>query len=112
MSGAYGTLGHSEIGHSLAEDKAVVGLETWDLNPPDGTNDEIIRATNPEDAVERESHGHSPRQSAPMNTRAFGMKTDNNGLSFRSGGLEEPVSNVPPPIRDRGSTSFRRRRNP
>ena len=47
-----------------------------------------------------------------MNTRAFGMKTDNNGLSFRSGGLEEPVSNVPPPIRDRGTTSFRRRRNP
>ena len=42
-----------EIGHSLAEDKAVVGLETWDLNPPDGTNDEIIRATNPEDAVEK-----------------------------------------------------------
>ena len=35
VSGAYGTL--SEIGHSLAEDKAVVGLETWDLNPPDGT---------------------------------------------------------------------------
>ena len=51
VSGAYGTL--SEIGHSLAEDKAVVGLETWDLNPPDGTNDKIIRAANPEDAVEK-----------------------------------------------------------
>ena len=51
VSGAYGTL--SEIGHSLAEDKAVVGLETWDLNPPDGTNDEIIRARSPADAVEK-----------------------------------------------------------
>ena len=51
VAGAYGTL--SEIGHSLAEDKAVVGLETWDLDPPDGTSDRIVRATDPEDAVNK-----------------------------------------------------------
>lgn len=51
VAGAYGTL--SEIGHSLAEDKVVVGLETWDLDPPDGTGDRIIRATDPEDAVNK-----------------------------------------------------------
>ena len=51
VAGAYGTL--SEIGHSLAEDKPVVDLETWDLDPPDGTGDHIIRATDPEDAVNK-----------------------------------------------------------
>ena len=51
VAGAYGTL--SEIGHSLAEDKPVIGLETWDLDPPDGSSDRIIRAGNPEDAVEK-----------------------------------------------------------
>lgn len=51
VAGAYGTL--SEIGHSLAEYKPVIGLETWDLDPPDGTNDRITRANDPEDAVEK-----------------------------------------------------------
>ena len=51
VAGAYGTL--SEIGHSLAEDKPVIGLETWELDPPDGTNDRMIRASNPEDAVDK-----------------------------------------------------------
>ena len=51
VAGAYGTL--SEIGHSLAEDKPVVGLETWDLDAPDGSGDGIIRASNPEDAVNK-----------------------------------------------------------
>ena len=51
VSGAYGTL--SEIGHSLAEYKPVIGLETWELDPPDGTGDLIIRASDPEDAVNK-----------------------------------------------------------
>ena len=51
VAGAYGTL--SEIGHSLAEDKPVIGLETWDLDLPDGTNEGIIRADDPKDAVEK-----------------------------------------------------------
>ena len=51
VSGAYGTL--SEIGHSLAEDKAVVGLETWDLDPPVACAVGIIRANDPKDAVEK-----------------------------------------------------------
>ena len=33
--------------------RPVVGLETWDLDPPDGTSDRIIRATDPEDAVNK-----------------------------------------------------------
>ena len=51
VAGAYGTL--SEIGHSLAEDRPVIGLETWELEPPDGTGDLIIHASDPEDAVEK-----------------------------------------------------------
>ena len=41
-----------------------------------------------------------------MNTRAFGMKTDNNGLSFRSEGFQTRLPNgrepVPYSIRSRG----------
>lgn len=51
VAGAYGTL--SEIGHSLAEDRPVIGLETWDLDLPEGTNAGIIRANDPADAVEK-----------------------------------------------------------
>ena len=31
----------------------MIGLETWDLDPPDGTNDGMIRASDPEDAVDK-----------------------------------------------------------
>ena len=41
-----------------------------------------------------------------MKTRAFGMKTDNNAVSFRSGGFETHLPNgreaVPNSIRSRG----------
>ena len=52
VGGAYGTL--SEIGHALAEDIPVIGLETWALTrsgePPDTA---IITASDPTDAVEK-----------------------------------------------------------
>ena len=52
VGGAYGTL--SEIGHALAEDIPVIGLQTWNLTrsgePPDTA---IITASNPTDAVEK-----------------------------------------------------------
>ena len=52
VGGAYGTL--SEIGHALAEDIPVIGLETWNLTrsgePPDTA---IITASDPSDAVEK-----------------------------------------------------------
>ena len=51
IGGAFGTL--SEIGHALAEDIPVVGLETWQIGQPGVTGDPIERASDPGDAVER-----------------------------------------------------------
>ena len=52
IGGAYGTL--SEIGHALAEDIPVIGLQTWALTrsaePPDTS---ITIASNPTDAVQK-----------------------------------------------------------
>ncbi len=49
IAGAFGTL--SEIGHAVADNKTVIGLNTWELSR-DGTPDPaIIRAENPESAV-------------------------------------------------------------
>lgn len=54
VGGAYGTL--SEIGHALAEDIPVIGLQTWALTrsaePPDTS---ITIASNPTDAVQKPS---------------------------------------------------------
>lgn len=49
VEGSYGTL--SEIAYALQFGKPVVGLGTWPLTQPDGT-DPIVRAGTPEEAVE------------------------------------------------------------
>lgn len=52
VGGAYGTL--SEIGHALAEDIPVIGLETWGLTRSGEPADtSIIIASHPTDAVEK-----------------------------------------------------------
>ena len=52
VGGAYGTL--SEIGHALAEDVPVIGLETWGLaRSGEEPDDAIIVASDPADAVEK-----------------------------------------------------------
>jgi hypothetical protein len=51
VDGAYGTL--SEIAHALAHDKPVIGLHTWSFTGADADDREIIRATDPQDAVEK-----------------------------------------------------------
>ena len=51
ISGAFGTL--SEIGHALAENKKIIGLDTWKLDKihlPDNTD--IIHVESPEQAVD------------------------------------------------------------
>ncbi len=51
ISGAFGTL--SEIGHALAENKKVIGLNTWNLDQKhiDYNNIDIIHQDTPEKAV-------------------------------------------------------------
>ena len=50
IAGAFGTL--SEIGHAIADNKTVIGLNTWELNR-DGTPDTaIVSADSPASAVE------------------------------------------------------------
>jgi len=51
IDGSFGTM--SEIGHALAEDIPVIGLDTWRFSneTEDDAEDPIIRATNPTDAV-------------------------------------------------------------
>ena len=52
VGGAYGTL--SEIGHALAEDIPVIGLETWGLTRSGESPDTaIITASDPTDAVNK-----------------------------------------------------------
>ena len=52
VGGAYGTL--SEIGHALAEDIPVIGLETWNLTRSGEPADtSIITASDPTDAVDK-----------------------------------------------------------
>ncbi|MBM3957176.1 MAG: TIGR00725 family protein [Gemmatimonadetes bacterium] len=52
VCGSFGTL--SEIGHALADGKAVFGLRTWELSREDGgTGETTVRAQSPEDAVEK-----------------------------------------------------------
>jgi uncharacterized protein (TIGR00725 family) len=51
VDGAYGTL--SEIAHALAHDKPVIGLHTWAFTSAGADDRAIIRATDPQDAVEK-----------------------------------------------------------
>ncbi len=51
IEGSYGTM--SEIGHALAEKIPVVGLGTWTFSAGDGSGDDVIRATDAVDAVEK-----------------------------------------------------------
>ena len=52
VGGAYGTL--SEIGHALAEDIPVIGLQTWALTRSGENPDtSITTASDPKDAVEK-----------------------------------------------------------
>ena len=60
VGGAYGTL--SEIGHALAEDIPVIGLETWALTRSGEEADTaIIAASDPVDAVEKAVHAANLR---------------------------------------------------
>lgn len=51
IGGAYGTL--SEIGHALADNTPVVGLQTWDLVRSGKTDRGIIVTKTPNEAVEQ-----------------------------------------------------------
>lgn len=51
VDGAYGTL--SEIAHALAHGRPVVGLHTWSFKNEDTDDRAIIRASDPQDAVEK-----------------------------------------------------------
>ena len=52
VGGAYGTL--SEIGHALAEDIPVIGLETWQFTRfGESANTSVTMASDPADAVEK-----------------------------------------------------------
>ncbi len=51
IGGAYGTL--SEIAYALAEDKPVIGLNTWELMKNNSFDNQITRANNAQDAVQK-----------------------------------------------------------
>jgi len=51
VDGSYGTL--SEIGHALQSGIPVIGLNTWSLSIDGRTDDSIIPADSPEDAVNK-----------------------------------------------------------
>ena len=51
VDGAYGTL--SEIGHALGDGIPVVGLNTWSLARDGQTDEAIIQASGPMEAVEK-----------------------------------------------------------
>jgi uncharacterized protein (TIGR00725 family) len=51
IGGAYGTL--SEIGHALADNTPVIGLQTWDLVRSGKTDRGIIVTKTPSEAVEQ-----------------------------------------------------------
>lgn len=50
IGGSYGTL--SEIGHAVRMGREVIGLDTWELTPPEGHQDPIHHVETAEDAVE------------------------------------------------------------
>lgn len=49
IAGAFGTL--SEIGHAVADDKTVIGLNTWELSREGTPDTAIVRAGTPASAV-------------------------------------------------------------
>jgi uncharacterized protein (TIGR00725 family) len=51
VAGSYGTL--SEIAHALNQGKPVIGLRTWLLGHEGADDTAIIRASDPQDAVEK-----------------------------------------------------------
>ena len=51
VDGSYGTL--SEIAHALAHGKPVIGLRTWSFSNDNTDDRAIIRASDPQDAVEK-----------------------------------------------------------
>jgi uncharacterized protein (TIGR00725 family) len=51
IGGAYGTL--SEISNALAENKSVIGLNTWELRKNGNIDSGIIISKDPEDAVRK-----------------------------------------------------------
>ena len=65
IDGSFGTM--SEIGHALAEDIPVVGLDTWSFcNDTDGEReDPIIRATDAADAVAKAIAAAKARKTQP-----------------------------------------------
>lgn len=51
VGGAFGTL--SEIGHAVAEDIPVIGLNTWELSRGGAVDRSIVIANDPVDAVDK-----------------------------------------------------------
>jgi hypothetical protein len=51
LDGAYGTL--SEIAYALIHEKPIVGLDTWDFQYHGHDADRIVRASSPQEAVEK-----------------------------------------------------------
>ena len=49
IGGSFGTL--SEIGHAVRQGREVIGLDTWELDPPAGEDDPIRHVDCAEDAV-------------------------------------------------------------
>ena len=67
IDGSFGTM--SEIGHALAEDIPVVGLDTWSfsIESEDEVEDPIIRATDPADAVAKAIAAAKARKTQTFN---------------------------------------------
>ena len=51
VGGAFGTL--SEIGHAIAEEIPVIGLQTWELSRNGTPDQSIVIANGPSDAVDK-----------------------------------------------------------
>ena len=68
VDGAYGTL--SEIGHALASDIPVIGLDTWSLSRNGDVDSRIIIAKDPVDAVEKALEAARKRQDLSSTAQA------------------------------------------
>ena len=67
VGGAYGTL--SELGHALAEQAPVIGLNTWDLARGGVADPSIIVAGDPTDAVDKAMKAARSREAASSGAR-------------------------------------------
>ena len=69
IDGSFGTM--SEIGHALAEDIPVIGLDTWSFSTEskDQAEDPIIRATDPVDAVAKAIAAAKTSKTQPANPK-------------------------------------------